>query len=141
VIHAVITEHLNASAERVRALYEDPNNWARVFRTSIRGTRVVRCEGRTTVIEVDHVQGTVVNVLRDVSPTRIDLDEFKRQYDASFTNQFVPEAGGMRYTLTAAVRLRWPFRLLAPFLKPLVVARMRRYVVEPLKAAAEGDES
>jgi hypothetical protein len=43
----------------------------------------------------------------------------------------------MRYRLTASVRLKWPYRLAAPFITPLVVARMRRYVVQPLKAAAE----
>ncbi len=45
----------------------------------------------------------------------------------------------MRYTLTAAVRLKWPYRIAAPFVKPLVRARMRRNVVEPLKAAAEDE--
>jgi hypothetical protein len=48
-----------------------------------------------------------------------------------------PEAGGSRYTLTANVRLRWPYRLLSALVKPLVLARMRRHVVEPLVAAAE----
>jgi len=52
-------------------------------------------------------------------------------------NEFIPEGEAMRYTLTASVRLKWPYRLAAPFVKPLVLARMRRYVVEPLKAAAE----
>ena len=139
MIHAVVTEHVNASADRVRALYEEPDNWARLFPATIRGARVVRREGGTTVVEVDHVEGRVMNVLRAVSPTRIDLDEFKRRYDAAFTNEFVPEGGGMRYTLTASVRLKWPYRLIAPFVKPLVLAKMRRYVVKPLKAAAESE--
>ncbi len=139
MIHAVVTEHVNASADRVRALYEEPDNWARLFPATIRGARVVRREGGTTVVEVDHVEGRVMNVLRAVSPTRIDLDEFKRRYDAAFTNEFVPEEGGMRYTLTASVRLKWPYRLVAPFVKPLVLAKMRRYVVKPLKAAAESE--
>ncbi len=139
MIRAVVSAHVNASAARVRALYEEPGNWARLFPATIRGARVVRREGRTTVVEVDHVEGRVLNVLRDVSPTRIELDELKRRYDATFTNEFIPEEGGMRYTLTAAVRLKWPYRLLALLVKPLVRARMRRYVVEPLKAAAEGE--
>lgn len=139
MIHAAVSEHVNAPAARVRALYEDPGGWARLFPATIRGARVVRRERGTTFVEVDHVEGTVLNVLRGVSPTRIDLEEFKRRYDATFTNEFVPEDGGMRYTLTAAVRLKWPYRLLSPFVKPLVLARMRRYVVEPLRAAAEGE--
>jgi hypothetical protein len=30
-------------------------------------------------------------------------------------NEFIPEGEGMRYTLTASVRLKWPYRLAAPF--------------------------
>jgi len=45
----------------------------------------------------------------------------------------------MRYTLTASVRLKWPYPLAAPFVKPLVLARMRRYVEDLLKVAAESE--
>jgi hypothetical protein len=128
---------VNASADRVRALYEEPDNWARLFPATIRAARVVRREGDTTVVEVDHVEGRVINILCDVSATRIDLVEFKRRYGATFVNEFIGEGDGTRYRLTRSVRLKWPYRLAAPFLKPFVLARMRRYVVEPLKAAAE----
>jgi len=138
-VHAVVSEHINASADRVRALYEEPDNWARLFPATIRGARTVHRDGSTTVVEVDHVEGRVMNILHDISPMRIDLAEFKRHYEATFTNEFIPEADGMRYRLTASVRLKWPYRLAAPFVTPLVIARMRRYVVQPLKAAAETD--
>lgn len=91
----------------------------------------------TTVIEVDHVERRVTNILAAVSSTRIDLDEFKRRDGATFANEFIAEGDGTRDRLTASVRLKWPYRLAAPFVKPLVLARMRRYVVEPLKTAAE----
>jgi hypothetical protein len=139
MIDAVVSEHVNAPADRVRALYRDPDNWAHLFPATIRGARVVRRDGDTTVVEVDHFEGKVVNILRDISSTRIDLVEFKRRYDATFVNEFIPEGEGMRYTLTASVRLKWPYRLASPFAKPLVLARMRRYDVEPLKAAAESE--
>lgn len=138
MIRAVVSEHLNAPPDRVRALYEDPGRWARLFPETIRGARVVRTDGDLTFVQVDHVEGMVPNVLRHVSRTRIDLEESKRRCDATFTNEFLPEGDGTRYVLRAAVRLRWPYRVLAPFVKPLVLARMRRYVVAPLKAAAEG---
>lgn len=137
MIHAVVSAHVNAPAERVRALYEDAERWGELFPATIHAARVVRREGDTAVVEVDHLEGKVVNVLRRVSATRIELEEWKRRYHATFTNEFVPEEGGARVTVTAAVRLKWPYRLVAPLVKPLVVARMRRYVVEPLKAAAE----
>lgn len=41
MIEAVVGAHVRAPAERVRALYEDPANWARVFPETIRGARVV----------------------------------------------------------------------------------------------------
>jgi hypothetical protein len=43
----------------------------------------------------------------------------------------------MRYTLIGEVSLKWPYRLLEPFAKAMVLGRMRRYVVEPLTRAAE----
>lgn len=132
MIEAVVSEHVNAPADRVRALYRDTGNWARLFPATIRGARVVRKEGNTTMVEVDHVEGKVVNILRDTSSKHTDLREFTRHYDATLVNEFIPEREGMRYTLTASVRLKWPYRLAAPFVKPLVLARMRRYVVEPL---------
>jgi hypothetical protein len=139
IINATVSQHINASAKRVQALYRDPDNWARLFPATIRSARVVRVEGDTTVVEVDHAEGKVVNILRDVSSARIELVEFKRRYDATFVNEFIPEGEGMRYRLTASVRLKWPYRLAGPFVKPLVLGRMRRYVVQPLKAAAEGE--
>src|SRR5215510_15905662 len=99
IIDAVVSEHVNAPADCVRALYRDPDNWARLFPATIRGASVVRREGDMTVVEVDHVEGKVVNILRHISSTRIDLVEFKRHYDATFVNQFIPEGKGMRYTL------------------------------------------
>jgi hypothetical protein len=140
MIHAVVGAHVNAPADRVRALYEDAERWDRLFPATIRGARIVRREGDTTEVEVDHVEGKVRNVLRRVSATRVDLREWKRRYEATFTNEFVPEPGGTRFTVAAAVRLRWPYRVLEPLVTPLVRARMRRYVVEPLKAAAEGQD-
>ncbi len=94
MIHAVVSTHVNAPADRVRALYEDFDAWARLFPATIRGTRLVRRDGEATFVEVDHVEGKVLNVLRRVSPSRIDLQEFKRRFDATFTNEFVPEATG-----------------------------------------------
>src|SRR5262245_18275073 len=95
MIDAVVSEHVNAPADRVRALYRDPDNWARLSPATIRGARVVRRDGDTTLVEVDHVEGKVVNFLRDISSTRIDLVEFKRRYDATFVNDFIPEGEGM----------------------------------------------
>jgi hypothetical protein len=138
MIQAVASTHVDAPAQRVLALYADPANWATLFPETIRAARIVRREAGTMVVEVDHVEGKVMNVLRPVSPTRLELTEWKRRYEATFLNEFQPEARGTRCTVIAQVRLRWPYRVLAPLLKPIVLARVRRYVLEPLKVAAEG---
>ena len=79
----------------------------------------------------------MLNLVRRRSPTQIDLEEFKPHYHATFSNVFQPGARGTLYTLTAHVRLNGPYRVLAPLVKPFVVSRMRRFVLEPMKTAAE----
>jgi len=137
MITAVVSEYIDAPADRVRSLYDDPANWGTLFPLTIRRARVLRRVDNVLHVEVDHIGGKVLNILRHVSPTCIELTEFKRRFDATFLNEFLPEKQGTRYRLTAFVRVKLPYRLLTPFLKPLVVARMKRYVVEALKAAAE----
>jgi hypothetical protein len=137
MIRAVVVEHLNAPPDTVRAVYDRPENWRHVFPRTIRLARVLRRARDATVVEVQHVEGRVINVLRHVSPSRIDLVEFKRRYNAAFRNEFLSEGNGTLYRLTAYVDLKWPWRLLSPVLAPLVRSRMRRYVVVPLKRTVE----
>lgn len=139
MIKATVSEHIDASAEKVFALYADPANWPRIFPT-IRAVRIVRESRDEKFVDVDHVyEGKVINVVRQVSATRIDLEEFKHHYDATFINVMKPEQGGTRYTVSAEVRLKGFYRLAALFVKPLVRAQMRRYVLVPMKTAAEKD--
>ena len=64
MIHATVSEHVNAPADDVRALYENPDNWASVFAGTIRSARVVRREVDAVVVDVDHGEGHVTNMLR-----------------------------------------------------------------------------
>ena len=64
MIHATISEHVNAPADDVRALYENPDNWASVFAGTIRSARVVRPKADAVVVDVDHGEGHVTNMLR-----------------------------------------------------------------------------
>ena len=72
-----------------------------------------------------------------VRPDEIQLDERKRRYDARFTNHFESVPQGTRYSLVGEVRLKGAMAALAPLAKPIVRARMRRFVLEPLKEMAE----
>jgi hypothetical protein len=70
-------------------------------------------------------------------PEEIRLEEHKRRYDALFVNRFEVDVAGTRCTLWAEVRMtgwRW---LLSPLARPLARPQMRRFVLEPVKRAAE----
>ncbi len=132
---------VHAPPERLAALYMDHAHWNRLFPATIRGTRFVKQTPGEIVVEVDHrTGGRVINVIRPLSPTEIALDEFKPTFDATFVNRFEAVAEGTRYVVDADVRLRRPYTILAPFVGGLVRRRVRRYVLEPMRVAAEGGE-
>jgi len=137
VVRATASVHINATGERVFELYANPANWPRVF-PKIQAVRVVREVGDEKVVEVDHVdEGKVINVMRVVSATRIDLGETRRRYDAMFTNTIEAEPGGTRFTVSAEVRLKGFFRLAELFVKPVARLQIRRFVLMPMKNVAE----
>ncbi len=130
---------IRAPQDTVFALYADWEHWPRLFPKTIRGVRLVASEGSSRAIDVDHVEGHVPNVMSIVSPDLIILDEHKRRYDARLENRFEPLVGseGTRYVVTADVMLHGKLRWLRPFAKPMIRSRIRRYVLEPLRRAAE----
>lgn len=129
---------IHARPARVAALYREWRGWPTLFPATIRGVRLVREEPGRTVVEVDHrTAGRVVNVLRDVSDEEIELEEFKPRYDATFVNRFEPVPAGTRYLVRADIRLRGAFRLLGPLLGGYTRRQVRRYVLDPMRRAAE----
>ncbi|MBX5480870.1 MAG: SRPBCC family protein [Myxococcaceae bacterium] len=136
-IETTLSIQIAAPPERVVALYLDVAHWHELFPATIRAARIVRSSPEEVEIEVDHLEGKVPNFLRQKSPTEIELDEHKRLFRATFSNRFEPHEGGTRYTLVAHVQLIGWARLLTPFVGPVVRSRMRRFVLEPMKAAAE----
>ena len=68
MIRAVIRAHINAPPDRVRRLYEDPENWVRLFPATVRGIRIVRRSQDRLVVEVSHIEGKVINLLQFISP-------------------------------------------------------------------------
>jgi hypothetical protein len=138
-IRASASTLIRAPQDTVFALYADWEHWPRLFPRTIRGVRLVASEGSSRTIDVDHSEGHVPNVMSIVSPELIVLDEHKRRYDARFENHFEPLAGsrGTRYAVTAAVTLHGKLRWLGPLAKPLIRSRIRRYLLDPLRRAAE----
>jgi hypothetical protein len=137
-IHTSAATTIRAGRDSVFALYARWQDWPRTFGRTIRGVRLVREEGNVLSIDVDHVEGHVPNTMSLVPPDLIVLEERKRRYSARFENRFEPGAEGRtRYAVTADVTLRGGLRWLRFLAKPIIRARIRRFVLDPIRHAAE----
>lgn len=129
---------IRASPEKAAALYLDYERWPRLFPATIRGVRLLRERAGEITVEVDHrTEGRVVNIIRPESPTVIALDELKPRFAATFVNRFDASPAGTQYTVDADVRFRGAYALLAPLLHGIVRQRIRQFVLEPMRLAAE----
>jgi hypothetical protein len=138
-VHASASVLIRAPRESVFGLYAGWQNWPRIFWKTIRGVRLLSAEGSAREIEVAHVEGRVPNRLQILSRELIVLEERKRRFNARFENRFESVAGGTRYVVTADVTLLGSLRWLRLIARPIVVSRIRRFVLEPMRVAAEAD--
>jgi hypothetical protein len=136
MLHIEVSIVIHAPQTKVADLYRDYDNWLNVFPT-IQAVRLVREDANKTVLAIDHWEGQVVNILTFVSPTQIDLEEFKKRYDARFSNHFEAVPEGTRYLVVADVSLKGIAKLLEPFLGAYVRRQIIRLVLEPIKQSAE----
>jgi Domain of unknown function (DUF1772) len=136
-ISVTVTEMIHAPRSIVQNLYCDYAHWNTLFPDTIRGVSLVRQEGDRTILDVDHIEGHVINILRTVSPNTIELEEFKRKYDATFWNTFLETPNGTRLTIVAHIRLKGFYRLFSPSIRGLVRQRVERNVLKPMKSTAE----
>jgi hypothetical protein len=127
---------IRAPKQRVEAIYAGYPNWPRLFPT-IKGVRLIGRQGARQVLEVDHVEGKVINELVVRPPDEIDLWEVKRRYDARFANRFQAVPSGTRWTVRGDIHLKGWARLLRPFLRGYARRQIDRLQLRPVKAAAE----
>ena len=129
---------IHAAPDRLAALYLDYANWPELFPATIRGVRWLEEHNGDITVEVDHRdEGPVVNIIRPMSASVIVLEEFKPRFDATFVNRFESVPQGTRYVLDAEIRFPLPYALVAPLLQGVVRNRVRRFVLEPMRAEAE----
>ena len=140
MVHAEESILIRAPQNRVFALYADYGGWPRLFPETIRGVRFLAENRNTTTLEIEHVEGKVVNLVRFLPPDEIQLEEFKRHYDARFTNRFERRGAATRYTLVADVAPKGWTKALLPIAQTIVRSKMRRFVLEPMKRLAESRE-
>lgn len=142
-IQAEAAIDIDAPPEQVAAVYRDVEKWGETFPATIERAQITQAGDNWKQIQVTHkLEGCVPNTLIDLSDTEIGLEESKKKFDASFLNHFLPAAdGGTRYVIHAYVHLKGIYSVLKPFLKGYVrrqmLRQMQRYVLDPLKAAAE----
>jgi hypothetical protein len=137
MIRVEVSDKIRAPQAYVVNTYRDFRGWPKLFAETIRGVRLIGEEHGTEVLEIDHVEGKVINKLRIVSPEVIELEEHKKRFDAHFENCFDPLADGTRYTVAATIKLKRVFKLLEPFIRPYVRMQISRFVIEPIKRATE----
>jgi hypothetical protein len=136
VLQVQVTTTVQAPRQTVLDVYADYQRWPRLFPT-ISGVRLLRREGPKLVLEVDHVEGKVVNELVVRPPDEIDLWEEKRHYDARFRSRFETVPGGTRFTVRGGIYLKGWARLLRPFLRGFVRRQLRRLQLQPVQVEAE----
>ena len=136
MLHVKVSDTVRAPRRTVLEVYGDYAGWPDLFPT-ISGVRLLRREGDKLVLEVDHVEGKVLNELLVRPPDTLDLWEEKRHYDARFLNHLEPAPGGTRWTVDGDIYLKGLARLLRPFLRGYVRRLIRRLQVQPVKAEAE----
>lgn len=136
MLQVEVSTMITAPRQTVLDVYADYASWPRLFPT-ISAVRLLGREGPKLVLEVDHVEGKVINELVIRPPDRLDLWEEKRRYDARFRNRFESVPGGTRFTVRGEVHLKGWARLLQPFLRGYVRRQMQRLQLQPVKAEAE----
>ena len=132
----VASTMVSAPPATVCDVYAEYRSWPRLFPT-IKGVQLLRREGAALVLEVDHLEGIVVNELLVRPPDEISLREVHRRFDALFLNRFQAIPGGTRFTVTGEIHLHGAARLLQPFLPSYVRKRIERLQLQPVKAEAE----
>jgi hypothetical protein len=136
VMHVEASTVVRAPKETVLEVYADYRNWPHLFPT-ISGVRLLRREGAKLILEIDHVEGKVLNELLVRPPDELDLWEVKRRNDARFHNRFENVPGGTRFTVRGDIYLKGWARLLQPFLRGYVRRQMERLQLQPVRAEAE----
>jgi hypothetical protein len=137
MIHTEVSTTIRAPQPTVVATYRDYRNWPRLFPRTIKGVHLLCEETNKTVLLIEHTEGRVINMLTYVSSEEIQLQEFKRRYDAQFVNRFAALPDGTRFTLAADITLKGVYQLFTPFLLRYIRWQMEKFVLNPVKSYAE----
>lgn len=133
LVRASVTVH--APMALVEAVYTDYRSWAATFPT-IADVRLIGRRGSTKVLDVDHVEGKVINELTVNGDGKVELWEGKRRYDAVFTIRAEPSVDGTHLVVNGELKFKGAVRLIQPFLGH-VRRQLLKLQLEPVKRRAE----
>lgn len=136
-MHVSVSTHICAPRDRVFAIYANYLNWPTIFPT-IKAVHLVRDEGDAKLLEIDHVEGRVTNILRLRWPNAIEVDEVKRKYVGTFLNTFEIVPDGTRFSIDADIHLKGWYKLATPFVAEYSRRQLARLVLEPIRSSSEG---
>jgi polyketide cyclase/dehydrase/lipid transport protein len=136
MMHSDAVTMIKAPKRIVSDVYADFTRWPSVFPT-ISGVRLIRDEPSKQILEIDHLEGKVINEMVVRSPDEIELWEVKRRYNARFLNRFEAVPGGTRFVVSGEIDLQGIAKLLQPFLRGYVRRQMERWQLQPVKAEGE----
>jgi hypothetical protein len=129
---------INVAPSTAVAAYLDYRNWHILFPLTVRVVKFIWKENNVVTVEVDHkAEGFLINIITVISSREIKLEEFKPKYNAIFINRFQEISTGTRYTLVAIVSLKNLYKLIEPFLKPILKKRIRKFALQPMKEFLE----
>jgi hypothetical protein len=137
-MHVELSININVTPSTAVAAYLDYRKWGKLFPLTIRGVKFIREENNILTVEVDHkTEGFVINILTVISDREIKLEEYKPKYNATFINCFAEISTGTRYTVVAYVSMKNFYKLIEPFIKPIVKKRIRKFTLRPMKEFLE----
>jgi hypothetical protein len=135
VLVSIVVRADPETACRVLGAWQD---WPRTFSRTIAAVSPVTSAGEEQVLRVAHKsEGPVINILEARPDGTLRLREFKRSYDADFTFRSYPHPSGSVLRVHASVLLKGWLACLRPLAAPVVRARIRKYLLEPVRRSAE----
>lgn len=129
-----------ADPERACRVIQNWSDWPRTFPLTIQSVNLLSASENCLRLQVMHkAEGAVVNVLNSYRDGTIRLKEYKRNYDAEFLFFAEPAAGGSKLHVHACIFLKGGLGWFGCLAAPIIRSRIRKYLLEPLRARAEVD--
>jgi len=129
---------INAPQQNVINIYNDFENWNKLFPATIKGAHLIKEENSIQTVEIDRKKsGKAINVLNPVSANEIELEEQRPAYNAIFLHRFERIPNGTMYIIEVYIFFKGIFKITTPFIDGFVCKRLKKKFLKPIKEFAE----